>query len=320
MKKESHTKHTGFIGALKEIHPIYYIVSVLFVLTAVGFGYGYKVTTETFDDIANRAEKQQEQLDLLAASLASTTSILAQNITDTESSLAQALEQEKRNLESKLGTVQSQVGVVSGTVDTLEKLSQTDPELLEKYSKVFFLNENYVPKRLADIQNKHKYIEERDVEILVDIKPFLENMLDEALASSIPIYVMSAYRSFDYQGDLKSSYSVTYGEGANQFSADQGYSEHQLGTTVDLITTGIGGTLSGFGNTPAFLWLVNNAHKYGFTLSYPENNTYYVYEPWHWRFVGVNLATHLHNTGRHFYDLEQREIDDYLVSVFDTKQ
>jgi D-alanyl-D-alanine carboxypeptidase len=88
--------------------------------------------------------------------------------------------------------------------------------------------------------------------------------------------------------NLKSQYRVTYGAGtANSFSADQGYSEHQLGTTVDFTTPKVGGTLTGFDKTDSYKWLQNNAYKYGFILSYPSSNGYYIFEPWHWRFVGL---------------------------------
>ncbi|PJC82708.1 hypothetical protein CO006_02150, partial [Candidatus Roizmanbacteria bacterium CG_4_8_14_3_um_filter_35_14] len=60
-----------------------------------------------------------------------------------------------------------------------------------------------------------------------------------------------------------------------------------------------------------------NAYKYGFILSYPKQNTYYQFEPWHWRFVGMTLATKLHDTNQYFYNLAQREIDLYLISIFD---
>ncbi len=143
-------------------------------------------------------------------------------------------------------------------------------------------------------------------------------MLDDA-ASTTTIQIASAYRSFDTQESLKTSYKVIYGAGsANQFSADQGYSEHQLGTAVDLITPSMKGSLTtAFDKTPASLWLNDNAYKYGFILSYPKGNTYYQYEPWHWRFVGVQLATRLHNENKHFYDLDQRDINTYLVNIFD---
>ena len=99
--------------------------------------------------------------------------------------------------------------------------------------------------------------------------------------------------------------------------AGQGYSEHQLGTTLDFITPGQNGNLTGFDKTDAYLWLQNNAYKYGFILSYPKGNTYYMYEPWHWRFVGIKLATYLHDTNLNFYNMDQRDIDKYLINTFD---
>jgi len=220
--------------------------------------------------------------------------------------------------QQKISGFQTQLGEFVGTVKVLDKLSKTDPELLQKYSKVFFLNEHYVPEKLSLIEPNYLYNEEKPAQIYTPIKKYLTDMLNASIRDGEEIFVFSAYRSFGTQSSLKSGYKLTYGAGtANQFSADQGYSEHQLGTTVDLITTGIGGTLSGFEKTDAYVWLTKNAHKYGFTLSYPEDNQYYVFEPWHWRFVGVELATKLHNDGNYFYDLNQRDIDKYLVSFLD---
>jgi len=141
--------------------------------------------------------------------------------------------------------------------------------------------------------------------------------LGEAEADGINLWILSAYRSFGTQSSLKSGYKITYGSGANAFSADQGYSEHQLGTTVDFTTSGIGGGFTGFENTEAYQWLLDNAHRYGFTLSYPKGNAYYIFEPWHWRFVGTELARDLHGQDKGFYDLPQREIDEYLLNLFD---
>jgi zinc D-Ala-D-Ala carboxypeptidase len=149
------------------------------------------------------------------------------------------------------------------------------------------------------------------------VYPFLIEMLTDAKDDGINLLVVSAYRSFDKQKDLKSAYAVQYGTGANTFSADQGYSEHQLGTTIDFTTDAMGGALTGFEKTEAYAWLQKYAHKYGFTLSYPEANDYYIFEPWHWRFVGEDLARDLHNDGKYFYDLDQREISEYLISLFD---
>jgi len=247
---------------------------------------------------------------------------LRTTVTQTNTTLIAALNNQQQNvgnIQQQLGSVQSQVGNVTGTVSTLQKLSQTDPELLKKYSKVYFLNENYVPARLTEIPNAYEYSSKKQLLYQTDALPYLEKMINDASSSGVTIYVDSAYRSFDEQKALKGDYKMTYGAGtANSFSADQGYSEHQLGTAVDLIPPGLGGALDdSFDGTKAYTWLAANAYKYGFELSYPKDNSYYVYEPWHWRFVGKKLANDLHNQGKNFYDLDQRVIDTYLASIFD---
>jgi len=212
---------------------------------------------------------------------------------------------------------QGQIENIGSTVGTLQKLANTDEELLMKYSKIYFLNENYIPARLAEIDKLYLNKAATNIQIHSDVWPYLERLIEDAHASGIELLVASAYRSFDTQSSLKSTYTVTYGSGANRFSADQGYSEHQLGTAVDFTTEKLGSNFSAFGSDSAYKWLQENAHRYGFILSYPPNNSYYKYEPWHWRYVGVSLATHLHDDGKYFYDLDQREIDKYLVKLFD---
>lgn len=218
---------------------------------------------------------------------------------------------------AKVGNIAEQVQMITDVVGTLEKLSNTDEELLQKYSKVFFLNEHYAPTALNPIDSVYVYDDQKRYWVHGQILPYLEDLLMFAEQEGIDLQIISAYRSFYSQGILKSSYTVTYGSGANQFSADQGYSEHQLGTTVDFTTEAIGNTFEGFENTSSFEWLKQNAHKYGFVLSYEENNAFYEFEPWHWRYVGIVLATKLYEDGAHFYDLEQREINNYLISFFD---
>ena len=213
--------------------------------------------------------------------------------------------------------VEGDVSKLSGSVGKLEKLTTTDPELLQKYSKIYFLNENYMPSDLEHIDEKYDYVNGKEVVVHADMLPFLEDLLDDATDDGIDISVLSGYRSFAEQMTLKQEYSTRYGSGANAFSADQGYSEHQLGTTIDFTTNALGENLDAFGTSPAFTWLKRSAYKYGFVLSYPENNEYYVYEPWHWRFVGKDLARYLNRKGKNFYDMEQRDIDEYLATLFD---
>jgi D-alanyl-D-alanine carboxypeptidase len=256
--------------------------------------------------------------------MSSTTEILSRRITNLELALAtttltsQELAQRLMDQQNQSNYFQDRITNIAGTVGTLEKLSKTDKELLQKYSKVYFLNDNYVPMSLATIDQRYIWDKTKTLQFHNMALTFLNRMLDQAVSWNIQLRIVSAYRSFGEQSSLKNDYLVTYGSGANQFSADQGYSEHQLGTTVDLTTEGVKIPLTtNFEDTPSYKWLSENAYRYGFTLSYPKNNLYYEYEPWHWRFVGVELATKLYNEKIYFSDMEQRIIDTFLVNIFD---
>ncbi len=222
-------------------------------------------------------------------------------------------EEQERNIEygKRVESLASSVGI-------LEKLSKTDRELLQKYSNVYFLSENFVPSPLSDIDPKYLYNKDKSIQIHAGIKPHLERLLNNSASFNAPLLVLSGYRSFSEQAGLKSAYSVSYGSGtANQFSADQGYSEHQLGSTVDFTTPTGKENLNDFKRSPGFAWLKQHAHEYGFILSYPEGNSYFIYEPWHWRFVGRELAAKLYSEQKSFYDLDQRAINEFLVQIFD---
>ena len=217
---------------------------------------------------------------------------------------------------SKYNTLMQDYTVKTGEVDKLTKTVQIDDELLKKYSKYYFLNENYAPASTTEI-DVNMTLNNKSMQILTEVKPKLENMINTAKSQGANLVIHSAYRSFKEQMGLKSAYTQKYGlSKSNQFSADQGYSEHQLGTTVD-ISDGKAGLSIGFEKTPSFAWLQSNAYKYGFVLSYPKNNAYYMYEPWHYRYVGVELATYLHDKGLNFYDLDQNLIDTYKVKIFE---
>lgn len=261
----------------------------------------------------------------LSTVLEATETELADTKTTLEGTIAK-LELDNENLSEALYSEQQknaqfeeQIGNIAETVGTLEKWSKLDPELLQKYSKVYFLNEHYIPPKLARIDEKYLTAQESEVlEIHNNVWPFLEDLLDDAKDDDLELLVASAYRSYGVQSSLKSIYSFAYGAGtANQFSADQGYSEHQLGTTVDFATPRTAATFSGFDDTEEYQWLLENAYKYGFALSYPEENGYYQFEPWHWRFVGKSLARELRREEKSFYDLDQRDIDQFLISIFD---
>lgn len=265
-----------------------------------------RATAETKADM----EKELALKEKLIAELSGRLQLTVDELAESEDRL--------RGEKERNDDMEDQIQEIAGTVSDLDKLSKTDKELLQKYSKVYFLNEHYIPESIKDIDDEWKYSEDKELKLHSKVIPFFEDMVEEAKDDSIDLWVVSAYRSFYDQASLKGAYTVTYGSGANAFSADQGFSEHQLGTTIDFTTANMGGGLTGaFAATPAYEWLIENAHEYGFTLSYPANNDYYIFEPWHWRFVGVEFATYLKENDLHFYDVAQREIDQYLLHIFD---
>jgi D-alanyl-D-alanine carboxypeptidase len=234
--------------------------------------------------------------------------------------LAEDLEEAKddlRDAEREIEDFEDEYRATINSVRDLNKLAQIDEELLQQYSRVYFLSENYVPSRLVQIDQKWVDETKADEYFLAQAWPFLQDLLEDAERDDVDLRILSAYRSFDEQAQLKGQYLRTYGEGSNTFSADQGYSEHQLGTAIDFSTPETAGQLTGFGETEAYEWLLDNAYKHGFILSYPEGNSFYVYEPWHWRFVGEDLARDLRRDDRTFYEVPQRELDTYRLELFD---
>lgn len=289
------------------------LLTVLSIILIAWLGYNTTKDTQTINKLEEEKNKNLEEFLTVSQRIKDIETILLAT-KEENTTLAEALEEAKE----KTRSLEDQFDDIDDTVDDLEKLTNTDPELLKKYSKVFFLNDNYAPSDLKTIPSEYTYNPNRTYKIHREVWPYLRELMDDARDDGIDIQIISAFRSFGDQSILKGNYVVTYGAGsANQFSADQGYSEHQLGTAVDFTNSTVGATFSGFGPSETFKWLEENGHKYGFTLSYPEGNGYYQYEPWHWRFVGEDLADDLYDEGDYFYDWSQRKIDEYLIKLFD---
>ncbi len=293
-------------------HLIALLIALAIFTAGAGFAYRYSELQAEHSLFVERARLLEQSVELASGRVRQLEKDNS-DLTDANENLSQTLEAEQ----AKNSTFESQIRDITGMVGTLTKLSQTDRELLKKYSKVYFLSENYAPATLSLIPPTFLATPEKLESIHTSVEPFLTRMLSDARTAGTPLAVVSAYRSFYEQESVKTGYKVLYGSGANRFSADQGYSEHQLGTTVDLTTPEITGLSLRFEDAPAYAWLTGNAFRFGFVLSYPKHNEYYQFEPWHWRFVGVTLATKLRNENKYFYDLPQREIDTYLISFFD---
>lgn len=135
-----------------------------------------------------------------------------------------------------------------------------------------------------------------------DIVQPLADMFAGARQDGHNLMIGSAYRSSGVQTNLFNTYVAQAGlEQASMYSARPGHSEHQLGLAVDISTESQQCYLSEcFTSTPDGEWLAANAYKYGFTLRYPKGKeaiTGYNFEPWHYRYVGIPLATALYQSG-----------------------
>lgn len=143
-----------------------------------------------------------------------------------------------------------------------------------------------------------------------EAKRALDSMLAAAKKQGFDLVAFSGYRSFEYQTTLYNNYVNRDGvEAADRYSARPGYSEHQTGLAFDIGEKGKEELwlTEEFGETPAGQWLVAHANEFGFILRYPKDKepiTGYMYESWHFRYVGVEIAN----------EIKQREItlEEYL--------
>lgn len=121
-----------------------------------------------------------------------------------------------------------------------------------------------------------------------------KKMCDAASSDGIKLYNVSGYRSYNSQLSIYNRYVNRDGVSkADTYSARAGHSEHQTGLATDINTAS---SSANFQNTKEYAWLTENCYKYGFILRYPNGKQYltgYKYEPWHYRYVGVEAATYI---------------------------
>lgn len=293
------------------------LASIALVIAVGGAGiYRVNQLEATINQQSNVHASTTAQLKNEKAKLENQLSGVQDKVTSLNNELEEA-EEELEEEQERNDDLEDRVEEVTDSIGTLEQTVETEPELLKKYSRTFFLSENYKPEELEEIDDRFLPEDEDDHTVDERVWPYIEELLEDAHDDNIDLLVTSAYRPFGEQAQINNSYTQIYGSGANQFSAQQGYSEHQLGTTVDFIMEGTDELTTKFANTEGFEWLQENAHEYGFVLSYPEGNDFYQFEPWHWRFVGEDLAEDLEDEDDYLYDWSQREIDDYRSEMFE---
>lgn len=145
-----------------------------------------------------------------------------------------------------------------------------------------------------------------------EVADSLAKMANDAKKESVNLLLASGYRSYNLQIAVYNNFVKTQGQSvADTQSARPGHSEHQTGLAVDLGSTSRKCEIEDcFADMPEGKWLEKNAYKYGFILRYYPNGQSvvgYKYEPWHFRYVGIELATELHNKNikslEEFFDL-----------------
>jgi len=181
----------------------------------------------------------------------------------------------------------------------------SDYDLLATVTLTYSLSRDYAP---GDLVKLSEYLPNSiTLGYPTEVRKIMINplvaMINDMLAAGLAPEIISGYRSYSAQAIAWDKWNRQYPERAHIISAPPGYSEHQLGTTIDFgspeLAEIIGEDLqfhTYFYQTSEGQWLLENAHRYGFTLSYPREAfdlTGFYYEPWHYRYVGVELATQL---------------------------
>ena len=169
-------------------------------------------------------------------------------------------------------------------------------------NKTYSLPSNFAPNNLVTINGYIKVVDY--------VKNAFNELKSDASSIGLNIYASSGYRSYSDQKYIYNNYVKMDGqEKADTYSARAGYSEHQTGLAIDVNTIDMT-----FDNTEESIWLKEKCYRYGFIIRYPKNKdsiTGYMYEPWHIRYVGKELAKKLYNDGQwitleEYYGIESK--------------
>ncbi|EPY2272088.1 M15 family metallopeptidase [Clostridium sporogenes] len=162
------------------------------------------------------------------------------------------------------------------------------------------LYETYLPKDL--IVPNIRFISNGDPEVRKIRKvagEALEKLFNAAETENIVLLGVSGYRNYSYQVNVYNNSVYRNGkQHADKYVAQPGTSEHQTGLAIDIVSNEYTNLDEIFVNTRAYKWLKENCYKYGFIIRYPkgkEDITGYKFEPWHIRYVGIDVATEIMN-------------------------
>ena len=177
-------------------------------------------------------------------------------------------------------------------------------------NKYYALEENYVPNDLETISKQYAL---DGMELVKEAKEAFENMAKDAKKENLNIIAMSTYRSYNYQIKIYNQYVKADGkEKVDTYSGRPGHSEHQTGLAVDVYNGKVNYTK--FEETKEFVWMKEHASEYGFILRFPkdkEKETGYMYESWHYRYVGQNEAKYIKEHNISFEEYYATKIKDW---------
>lgn len=202
----------------------------------------------------------------------------------------------EKNKETSIKDVVAIVNV-NRDYDFYEHDIDTDIEkgILINVNKYYTLPDNFEPIDISDISIRYSYFGNR---ITKEANDAYVSMWNAAKAEGFTLIVNSSYRDFASQERVYNNIKASSGgKEADKVAARPGHSEHQTGLAIDVFEIGNQAT-STFKDSPAYTWLKNNAHLFGFIERYPEDKEYltgYSFESWHWRYVGEEVATIMHN-------------------------
>ncbi|MDP2721049.1 MAG: M15 family metallopeptidase [bacterium] len=189
-------------------------------------------------------------------------------------------------------------------------ITEKGDEILVLINKNIRLPETYEPGDLVSIDGLVKTTHS-GLLLRAEAAKALGSITKAAKDEGVNLIVLSAYRSFWSQQATFSSWVGSAGlAAAETFSARPGHSQHQLGTAVDFTAESVNlGLTENFTQSKEGAWLSQNASKFGFVLSYPEGKeaiTGYTYEPWHWRYIGVENTQRMTQSGLILEEFLQR--------------
>ncbi|WP_303868798.1 D-alanyl-D-alanine carboxypeptidase family protein [Acetobacterium wieringae] len=196
-------------------------------------------------------------------------------------------------------TVETQQPVQTETKNTAVVNGTGTDSITTLVNKNHSITASYIPSDLVTVDLPST----RDTQLRSVAADGLTKLFKAAEESGLELYCCSGYRSYETQSELYAWNVDTYGvDGAELVSARPGMSEHQLGLAMDVTSASVGfDLLESFGATPEGQFIKDNAHKYGFIIRYPQGKTDitgYAYEPWHLRYLGVDVATAIYNSGK----------------------